>query len=105
MRTMGYLLKDGSLQRDDTIGCYLDFEYCREELKGEMRILKALSLHAKGQIGIELLLKTYHIVLMEEEARREKKSLYDFSSTALKEVGIAPEEDDRTAVSWRIKEI
>ena len=95
MRTMGFLLKDGSLQRDDTIGCYLDFEYCREELKGEMRILKALSLHAKGQIGIELLLKTYHIVLMEEEARREKKSLYDFPSTALKEVGLDCGEEEK----------
>ena len=95
MRTMGYLLKDGSLQRDDTIGCYLDFEYCREELKGEMRILKALSLRAKGQIGIELLLKTYHIVLMEEETRREKKSLYDFPSTALKEVGLDCGEEEK----------
>ena len=104
MRTMGFLLKDGSLQRDDTIGCYLDFEYCREELKGEMRILKALSLHAKGQIGIELLLKTYHIVLLEEEMRREKKSLYDFPSTALKEVGIDFGEDDRRAAGLRIKE-
>ena len=83
----GFLLKDGSLQRDD-IERYLDFEYCREELKGEERILKALSLFGKGEIGIELLLKTYHIVFMEEEARREKKSLYDFPATTLKELGI-----------------
>ena len=83
----GFLLKDGSLQRDD-IERYLDFEYCREELKGEERILKALSLHGKGQIGTDLLLKTYHIVFMEEETRREKKSLYDFPTTTLKEVGI-----------------
>ena len=83
----GFLLKDGSLQRDD-IERYLDFEYCREELKGEERILKALSLHGKGEIGTELLLKTYHIVFMEEETRREKKSLYDFPTTTLKEVGI-----------------
>ena len=99
----GFLLKGGSLQRDD-IERYLDFEYCREELKGEMRILKALSLHAKGQIGIELFLKTYHIVLLEEEMRREKKSLYDFPSTALKEVGIDFGEDDRRAAGLRIKE-
>ena len=89
----GFLLKDGSLQQN-TIERYLDFEYCREELKVEMRILKALSLHAKGQIGIELLLKTYHIVLLEEEMRREKKSLYDFPSTALKEVGIDRGEEE-----------
>lgn len=99
----GFLLKGSSLQRDD-IERYLDCEYCREELKGEMRILKALSLHAKGQIGIELLLKTYHIVLLEEEMRREKKSLYDFPSTALKEVGIDFGEDDRRAAGLRIKE-
>lgn len=83
----GFLLKGGSLQRDD-IERYLDFEYCREELKGEERILKALSLHGKGEIATDLLLKTYHIVFLEEEMRREKKSLYDFPRTTLKEVGI-----------------
>lgn len=83
----GFLLKGGSLQRDD-IERYLDFEYCREELKGEERILKALSLHGKGEIATDLLLKTYHIVFLEAEMRSEKKSLYDFPRTTLKEVGI-----------------
>ena len=91
MRARGYLLKDGSLQEDDIERC-LDLEYCREELKGKERILKALSLYEKGKIGIELLLKTYHIVFMEEETRREKKSLHDLLSTALKEVGIDEEQ-------------
>ena len=90
----GFLLKDGSLQQDHGIERYLDFEYCREELKGEERILKALSLFGKGEIGIELLLKTYHIVFMEEEARREKKSLHDFLTTTLKEVGIGRGEEE-----------
>ena len=83
----GFLLKGSSLQRDD-IERYLDFEYCREELKGEERILKALSLHGKGEIATDLLLKTYHIVFLEAEMRSEKKSLYDFPRTTLKEVGI-----------------
>lgn len=90
----GFLLKDGSLQQDHGIERYLDFEYCREELKGEERILKALSLFGKGKIGIELLLKTYHIVFMEEETRREKKSLYDFPATTLKELGIDRGEEE-----------
>ena len=87
MRARGYFLKDGSLQENDVERC-LDLEYCREELKGEMRILKALSLYRKGQIGAELLLKTYHIVRMEEETERERRSLRKFFTATLQEAGM-----------------
>ncbi len=46
---------------------YMDFEYFpSEELIGKRRILKALSNYFKGEIDIDLLLRAYHIIILEE---------------------------------------
>ncbi len=46
---------------------YMDFEYYPAELlTGKKRILKALSNYLKEQIDIELFIKAYHLIILEE---------------------------------------
>lgn len=86
---------DGYFQDPDT-GCiyngtsndiYMDFEYYPpDSLTGKQRILIALSNYLKGRIDISLMLKAYHLILLEEAVKDSKP--WKFTAKALELAGI-----------------
>ena len=56
---------DGSVYRE-VMHNYMDLEYCREELKGQERILTALSNTVKGELEVELMLLAQRALLMRD---------------------------------------
>ena len=68
MNVWGYFQNDenGTVYQEVTYN-YMDYEYFpMEMLTGKKRILKALSNYVKGEIDVDLLLRAYHIILLEE---------------------------------------
>ena len=70
MNVRGYFQKDDGTIYFETTWNYMDYEYCPQaELKGKRRILTALSNYIKDNIDIEMLLRAYHFVLLEEAGK------------------------------------
>ena len=67
---------------------YLDLEYCRGELKGARRILKAFSNFIKGEISEDLFAIAYHVLMQEEHLKRQKLKLSCFTDEGLRLAGL-----------------
>lgn len=71
MLAFGYFIgNNGGLYHTHTEGneIYLNYEIYRGELTGTKRILKAISAYLKGEIPLELFIRTYQTILNEERA-------------------------------------
>ena len=76
MNVWGYFQNEDGQIYQETNYNYMDYEYYRGECKGVKRILTALSNYEKGEIGAELLMHSYHVVMMEEYAKRIKPNWF-----------------------------
>ena len=67
MIVSGYFqCEDGTIYHEVTYN-YMDYEYFpAESLTGKKRILKSLSSFEKGEISIDLFIKAYHLIILEE---------------------------------------
>ena len=92
---IGDMWMNGYFQDPDT-GCiynetsndnYMDFEYLSpDSLTGKQRILIALSNYLKGRIDISLMLKAYHLILLEEAVKDSKP--WNITAKALELAGL-----------------
>ena len=67
MTAWGYWVGDNGRLYDECMHSYYDLEYYRGEIKGDVRLLKALSAHMKGEINAHMLMIAYDAVLRERE--------------------------------------
>ena len=80
---------DGTIYQETTWN-YMDYEYFPDEmLIGKKRILKALSNLIKEEIDIELFIKAYHLIIL-EETRNELMPRAWFTDEGLKLAGLNP---------------
>ena len=78
---------DGTIYQE-TAWNYMDYEYFPDEmLIGKKRILKALSNLIKEEIDIELFIKAYHLIIL-EETRNELMPRAWFTDEGLKLAGL-----------------
>ncbi len=71
MNIWGYFQDDktGTVYQEVTWN-YMDYEYFpKEHLTGKKRILKALSNLLKGEIDLDLFIKAYHMIILEESKK------------------------------------
>lgn len=69
--------------------CYLELEYCGSELCGPRRFLIALSNYIKGELSLELLLRSYDIYKNERRANEERFYLNSAFSGTLGKTGLS----------------
>ena len=88
MAVSGYFQSEnGTLYQEITYN-YMDFEYFpAEKLTGKKRILKALSNLIKEEIGLELFIKAYHLIIL-EETRNDLMPRGCFTDEGMKLAGI-----------------
>jgi len=72
MQGLGYYISEYGLVLDNNHD-YDSWEYFEGELKGESRILKAISSFMKGEISLDLLLETYKYIYPEIFAELRKR--------------------------------
>ncbi len=92
MNVCGYFQEEdsGTIYHEVTWN-YMDYEYFpSEKLTGKKRILKALSNYIKGEISEELLLRAYHLIIL-EETRNDLMPCGWFTDEGLKLAGIYEE--------------
>lgn len=88
MTAFGYWLeKNGKIYCECTHE-YHNLEYYRGEIKGDLRLLKALSAHTKGEIDTEMLLFVFDAV-QREHAMKETFPGWDFEKRYYAKAGIA----------------
>lgn len=93
MNGTGYIiLEDDKLECDHQFD-YDNWEYFEGELKGNQRILKAISNFIKGKIGIDLLLETYKYMLADKEVNQA--FWYGYTDEGLKLAGLSDEDIKR----------
>ena len=85
--------KDGATWHDHGPS-YLDMEYYDEELVGTERFLLAVSNHIKGELPLELLIRSYDILKTEQHAKEERRLISGFYGELLKKAGLVSEEGD-----------
>lgn len=88
----GYSLTEHGLVCDHSVwDTYLDLEYCREDLTGRGRILKAVSLYFQRKMNLETLLSAMKAI----EAEETKRVLWETSlqgyEEEMKQIGIKGE--------------
>ena len=85
--------KDGTVWNDHGPS-YLDMEYCDREMIGTERFLIALSNYLKGELPLELLVRSYDILKNEQRALKDRDLISGFYGSLLKKAGL--EEDEYT---------
>ena len=85
MQGLGYYISEYGLVLDNNHD-YDSWEYFEGELKGESRILKAISSFMKGEISLDLLLETYKYILSDKEVKGA--FWYGFTDDGLRLVGL-----------------
>ena len=78
---------NGSTWNDDG-PCYLDMEYYKEELEGTEKFLVALSNYIKGELPLELLIRSYDILKTERHAKEERDLISGFYGSLIKKAGL-----------------
>lgn len=89
MQGLGYYISENGVVLDNNHD-YDSWEYYKGELKGESRILKAISSCIKGEISIDLLLETYKYILADKEVACA--FWYGFTDEGLKLAGLSAED-------------
>lgn len=84
---------DGAIWRDHG-PCYLDMEYCEKELEGTEKILIAVSNHIKGELDLELLVRSYDILRNESHAKSERYLLSGFIDEVHVKAGLKEKIED-----------
>lgn len=87
MTAYGYWLDDRSKIYTEVMHSYHDLEYYRGELKGDVRLLKALSAHLKGEINAHILLIAFDAI----QRNREIQSVipvWDYMDEVYEKAGI-----------------
>lgn len=79
--------EDGSIWCDHGPS-YLELEYCERELQGSERFLVALGNFLKGNLLLELLLRSYDIFKCERYAKKERFHLNCFREELLEAAGL-----------------
>lgn len=90
MNVWGYFQDEGNgtLYQEVTWN-YMDYEYYPEEmLTGKTRILKALSNLIKEKIDLELFIKAYHFIILEEMRNDFKENYLNFTAEGLELAGL-----------------
>ena len=67
---------------------YLELEYYEEELHGSQRFLIALSNYLKGELPLELLMRSYDILMTECHAKKERFMISGFYDELLEKAGL-----------------
>lgn len=76
MDAWGYFLhEDGDIYRDQ-MDNYLDLEYYKSPLVGNLRILKCVSSYLKKAINIDEALRYYHAILLDENSKKYNERLF-----------------------------
>ena len=86
--------KDGTTWHDHGPS-YLNMECYDKELIGTERFLLAVSNHLKGELPLELLIRSYDILKAERHAKEERHLISGFYGELLKKAGLIDEEDDK----------
>lgn len=86
--------EDGTVWRDHGPN-YLALEYCRSELHGAKRFLIALSSYIKGELSLELLLRSYDVFKNEWRAREERFYLNSAFGYMLEKTGLVSGEEQQ----------
>ena len=88
MTAYGYWLDDKGKIYAEVMHSYHDLEYYRGEIKGDVRLLKALSAHLKGEINAHMLMIAYDAVLREREMQAVFPG-WDYIPDCYQKMGIA----------------
>ena len=88
MTAWGYWLDGKGRIYDECMHSYYDLEYYRGEIKGDVRLLKALSAHMKGEISAHKLMIAYDAVLREREMQAVFPG-WDYVPECYEKMGIA----------------
>ncbi len=73
---------------------YLELEYYEEELHGPERFLIALSNYLKGELSLELLIRSYDILMTECHAKKERFMISCFYDELLEKAGLNENNND-----------
>lgn len=87
MTASGYFLDEDGGTYAECIHNYLDCEYYRGDFGGRRRLLNLLSLCVKGEIDIGLCVRAYHMILAEEDLKKQKRFL-DYTKEVFDMMGI-----------------
>lgn len=85
--------KDGTTWSDHG-PCYLEMEYYEKELTGPQKFLIAVSNHIKGELPLELLIRSYDIFKSEYRANSERYFTSGFRKDLLAKAGLIDESND-----------
>lgn len=85
--------EDGATWRDHGPS-YLDMEFCERQLRGTERFLIAVSNHIKGELPLELLIRSYDILKTERHAADERFLIGSFYGELLEKAGLFEKNDD-----------
>ena len=88
MTAWGYWLGDNGRLYDECMHSYYDLEYYRGKIKGDVRVLKALSAHMKGEVDAHMLMIAYDAVLREREMQAVFPG-WDYMPECYEKCGIA----------------
>ena len=80
--------KDGATWHDHGPS-YLDMEYYEKELCGTEKFLLAVSNHVKGELPLELLIRSYDILKTERHAKEERRLISGFYGELLQKAGLS----------------
>ena len=79
--------KDGATWHDHGPS-YLNMEFCERELEGRERFLIAVSNHIKGELPLELLIRSYDVLKAEYHAKEERSLIGSFYGSLLEKAGL-----------------
>ena len=74
MTAYGYFQNENGEVFYECMHDYFSLDYYHEKLVGKQRILTALANYLKEEISIDLLMNAYHIILDEENVKKEKNT-------------------------------
>ena len=74
-----------------------DMEYYEKELCGTEKFLLAVSNHVKGELPLELLIRSYDILKTERHAKEERRLISGFYGELLQKAGLSERDDSEIA--------
>lgn len=91
MTAYGYWIDEHGCLEYDCMHSYQNLEYYRGALKGNQRILTAVSSHMKGEIDYALLLNACETIRQEKYAEESRRMLSYYTKEGLALTGIKPD--------------
>lgn len=93
MTAYGYFLyEDGEIYWE-CMHLYMDLEYYEDKISGVFRTLLPISNYLKGELELDLCVKGYHHILMQEIVKKEKGNMY-YTKEGLELMGV--DDDEKT---------